>query len=168
MSRFLNVANNKLTSLPSTIACTNYNTVDLSGNPFIDTPAAAPQVAGQQQLPAAAAAAANPVHDVAVSVPCLWECAGRVVAAKRLPYSARTLPMCLIELLEESPLCACGVLCFSAAVQPRAQHLNLRTEHVIYGNNGGDNGGTVSTAAAIRCDAVFCSRRCVAKYARRR
>ncbi|XP_053957759.1 leucine-rich repeat protein 1 [Anastrepha ludens] len=54
------------------------------------------------------------------SSPSLWLLAARAVCQYKLPYSAATLPWLLTDILAESPLCACGKVCFDTIVFERA------------------------------------------------
>ncbi|XP_011200504.2 leucine-rich repeat protein 1 [Bactrocera dorsalis] len=122
--RNLNIASNLLTSLPSDFNQMRIVVLDLWGNKF-----------GMKMEHNISEAGTNKLN----SAP-LWLLAARAVCQNKLPYSAGTIPWMLIDILAESPLCACGKLCFDTTIYERAVMAtldNVKTlvssrEHLIY------------------------------------
>ncbi|XP_004524792.1 leucine-rich repeat protein 1 [Ceratitis capitata] len=121
--RNLYLASNLLTSLPSDFNTMRIVVLDVWGNKFgMKTE----HIVNLE----------NSVH----STPPLWLLAARAVCAYKLSYSASTIPWLLLDILAESPLCACGKLCYDTIIYERAVMAtldNIKTlvssrEHLIY------------------------------------
>lgn len=141
--RVLHVSNNRIESLPHTIIYNRLTTIDITDNPLT---APLPH-------PAAYCGAIKRI------VPALWEIAGRVVFAKRIHYNPQTLPRFLMDLLDETPLCPCGQICFSGEVYRRSRTLRLRAEYIVREN--------ARSSSLLLADSVFCRAKCFVKYADR-
>lgn len=121
--RNLYIASNLLTSLPSDFNQMRIVVLDVWGNKF------------GMKMEHTIGRATNKLN----SSP-LWLLSARTVCQNKLPYSAGTLPLLLIDILAESPLCACGKLCFDTTIYERAVMAtldNVKTlissrEHLIY------------------------------------
>lgn len=72
----------------------------------------------------------------------------------RLVYSANILPMFLIDMLDETPLCPCGRLCLTSQIYEKAVAISIRCQNFI--SNG--------SATGLIADSVFCSKRCYSKF----
>lgn len=103
--RFLNLSSNQLESLPSIFNEARLELLDLWGNAF--QPAIMHRLDVQQLQ-----TLQNPT--------CLCLQAARVVHQHKIPYSPMSLPWILIDILSESPICACGKLCFYESILERA------------------------------------------------
>ncbi|KAH8419436.1 hypothetical protein KR222_011765 [Zaprionus bogoriensis] len=128
--RTLHVSSNKLESLPSAFEDLHIDLLDVWGNCFkgFNIEAAQTQV---HRTPAAY----TPTP--------LWLQAARVVSQHKLPYSTRTLPAVLVQLISEAPKCPCGKLCYALeaqdllkrVTQPKftnIKNLTYSREHEIY------------------------------------
>lgn len=138
--RVLHISNNKIESLPHTLSYNMLTTIDVTGNCF------------ETALPLPPASF-PPIKRV---VPDLWEMAGRAVYAHKIKYTPKTLPRFLMDLIEETPLCPCGLICFSGNVYRKCRTLQLRSEYIIRDR---------SLPAVLLADSVFCSPKCFYKYA---
>lgn len=140
--RVLHISNNKLESLPHTLTYNNLTTIDLTENPFFHSlPLPAPSVPAIKRI-----------------VPSLCEMAGRVVFKNKIPYDSQTLPRFLMDLLEETPLCPCGSICFTGEVYRNCRTMRLRAEYIVRDN---------SLTSVLLADSVFCKASCFLKYADR-
>ncbi|XP_067625898.1 leucine-rich repeat protein 1 [Eurosta solidaginis] len=121
--RNLYIASNLLSSLPSDFNLMRILVLDVWGNEFgmkMDH-----RISGEHN-----------VH----SAPPLWLSAARTVCQNKVPYSAATVPWLLLDILAESPLCACRKICFDTPIIERAVMAtldNIKTlisnrEHLIY------------------------------------
>ncbi|XP_017479968.1 PREDICTED: leucine-rich repeat protein 1 [Rhagoletis zephyria] len=121
--RNLYIASNLLTSLPSDFNHMRIVVLDVWGNKF--------GMKVEHHL-----SEENNKH----STPSLWLLSARAVCQYKLPYSAATIPWLLTDILAESPLCACGKVCFDNVIFERAVMAtldNIKTlvssrEHLIY------------------------------------
>lgn len=135
--RFLNLASNQLGSLPESMTRMKLDELDLSENRLDHTVSTVPDLRTPTQVG---------------HVPALWELAARVVVARKVFYSVGTIPFLLVELLHRTPICGCGLLCFTAKIHERAKVIRLNCQHLILNSN-----------QHLYADAVFCSQRCSAK-----
>lgn len=140
--RVLHLSNNKVESLPHTLTYNNLTTIDITENPF----------STQLPLPAPTLPAIKRI------VPALWEIAGRVVFKDKIHYSPQTLPRFLMDLLEETPLCPCGLICFTGEIYRNCKTLQLRSEYIVRDK---------SLTSVLLADSVFCKTACFYKYADR-
>jgi LRR-repeat protein 1 len=134
--RYLHIENNSLESLPQIISTMYLDTTDISNNLFTDEPN------GEQRQ----------VWNNTSAVTTLWELAGRVIIKQGIPYSAQRIPSIMVDVLDSSPLCKCGVFCFNAPIYEKADTVTLRSKCII------SNGRT-----SFRADCVFCSAKCYSK-----
>lgn len=140
--RVLHISNNKLESLPHTLIYNNLTTIDITENPFLPS----------MPLP-------DPSDPSVIRItPALWEIAARKVVQKRIPYNPRILPRFLMDLLEETPLCPCGLICFTGEIYRKCRTMRLRAEYIVRDN---------SFTSVLLADSVFCTSACFQKYADR-
>ncbi|XP_059611206.1 leucine-rich repeat protein 1 [Phlebotomus argentipes] len=88
----------------------------------------------------------------------LLEISARAVRRFNVPYAHpsshpniqwNTVPWIVANLLDYTPLCTCGNLCFSAKIYEKCSAIQLRYKCI-----------TSNAAGVILADGVFCSRRC--------
>lgn len=129
--RILDLSNNKLGSLPSPIAKLRLDEINICNNPSsqvsADTVGITPTV--ERKL-------SN-----------LWELAGRVIVSNRLPYSYSSIPRIMADFLDFTPLCECGLLCFSSKIYEKYHEINFIAKSVQFERNQN-----------IFADRVFCEK----------
>ncbi|XP_055542857.1 leucine-rich repeat protein 1 [Wyeomyia smithii] len=135
--RFLNLAKNQLTAVPEFMSRMKLDQVDLSENKL------APDLLTVPDLR---------IANVVGQVPALWEMAARVVVARKVPYTVGMIPFLLVDIMNRTPICGCGTLCFTAKVYERAKVIRLNCQHLILNSNH-----------VLYADSVFCSQRCSAR-----
>ncbi|XP_055607698.1 leucine-rich repeat protein 1 [Uranotaenia lowii] len=133
--RFMNLSGNQLGSIPESMVRMKLDQVDLSENQLAQNQVTVPDLRLQQS-------------DIR-QTPALWELAARVVVARKIHYSIGMIPFLLVELMHRTPICACGLLCFTSRIHERAKVIRLNCQHTIINSNH-----------AIYADSVFCSQRC--------
>lgn len=126
--RNLNISSNKLESVPSAVGAMKLEVLDLSGNAFLEE--------------------LNKVNATVNGAPTLLNLAARVVTKKRLFYARDAIPWILVDLLEQSPCCDCGSICFGAPIFRAAKHLELSNAKCVI----------LDRQKQIPCDQVYCSR----------
>lgn len=126
--RILDLSNNQLGSLPSPIAKLRLDEINICNNPSSsDTVRSIPIV--ERKL-------SN-----------LWELAGRVIVSNRLPYSYSSIPRIMADFLDFTPLCECGLLCFSSKIYEKYHEINFIAKSVQFERNQN-----------IFADRVFCEK----------
>lgn len=73
----------------------------------------------------------------------------------RLKYSERTVPLDVIDVLEESPFCLCNRMTALTSVVRSHRPIHIRTVHLITSESG-----------SILGDSVFCDDFCKSTYLR--
>lgn len=81
----------------------------------------------------------------------LVDLAARVVMKKRLYYSRASMPWILVDILEESPCCDCGSICFDAPIFEKVRFMWFSKAQCI----------VLDRQRNIPGDHVFCSRKCI-------
>lgn len=71
----------------------------------------------------------------------------------RLPYTPATLPRSLIDLLDETPLCSCGTICFATPIIARWHEAKINSSSIV----------KTSQLTAF-ADGTLCSLKCVKRY----
>ncbi|KXJ68717.1 leucine-rich repeat protein 1 [Aedes albopictus] len=135
--RFLNLAGNRLGSVPESMARMKLDELDLSDNQLDQQGSTVPDLRTPTQIG---------------HVPALWELAARVVVSRKVFYSPGMIPFLLVELMHRTPICGCGLLCFTAKIHERAKVIRLNCQQLVLNSN-----------QLLYADAVFCSQRCSAK-----
>lgn len=135
--RYIHLSSNQLESLPSAFNDTRLELLDVWENNF--------QPHFEQRIP---------VHPLHTTEPApLWLQAARVVSSAKLPYSSTTLPWVLVDVLSESPKCACGKLCYAGAILERAAMATLdNVKELVF-----------SRDRLIYADIVLCGPSCVGR-----
>lgn len=127
--RYLNLANNKLSALPDVLSMVQLNTLN---------------VAGPQLFPMdlQRARCERPIELILRQPPSLWQLAAKAVISNKVPYSERSLPGDIIDLIEEAPFCSCGKLCMpqnmvplTGILAPKASQIEASGRIVLYRNS---------------------------------
>ncbi|KAG4068480.1 hypothetical protein HA402_004821 [Bradysia odoriphaga] len=137
--RELHINRNKLASLPDALRWIFFDVVDISDNPFQGI-----NVVSREEM----------VHRICVrqNINLTEICLRRVVEC-RLPYTAATLPRSLIDVLDETPLCSCGTICFATPIIERWREAPINSS------------STVKTSLVTAyADGTLCSLKCVKRY----
>ncbi|XP_058453288.1 leucine-rich repeat protein 1 [Malaya genurostris] len=132
--RFLNLANNQLGSVPESMVRMRLDQIDLSENKLTADSCTVPDL----RVPVTVG-----------HVPALWEIAARVVVVHKVHYTPGMIPFLLIEIMNRTPICGCGLLCFTSKVYERAKVVRLNCQHL-----------TMNSNHVLYADCVFCSQRC--------
>ncbi|XP_053695904.1 leucine-rich repeat protein 1 [Sabethes cyaneus] len=135
--RFLNLSKNQITAVPESMSRMKLDQVDLSENKLATDSLTVPDLR---------------IADVRGQVPALWEMAARVVVARKIYYTTGMIPFLLVEIMNRTPICGCGLLCFTSKVYERAKVIKLNCQHLILNSNH-----------VLYADSVFCSQRCSAR-----
>lgn len=135
--RILNLARNQLASIPESMTRMKLDQLDLSENKLSQESSTVPDLR---------------VPSTLGHMPALWEMAARVVVARKIHYAPGMIPFLLVEILNRTPICGCGLLCFTSRVYERAKVVRLNCQHLIMDSNH-----------VVYADAVFCSQRCSAR-----
>lgn len=94
-----------------------------------------------------------PKIDINVRTPLrLWKLAAHVVVRKRILYTPESLPKCLFYVLDRTPICTCGRICFSEVIIEKQYFLDLNALNLIK-----DDGNIL--ADAIMCEHCFVPKR---------
>ncbi|XP_055917427.1 leucine-rich repeat protein 1 [Eupeodes corollae] len=137
--RYLHLSTNKLESLPSSIDEVRLELLDVWENNF--------QPICEKTVEGRLATTNNPQP--------LWLSAAHVVSNSRFPFSPRTLPSILVDLISQSPKCFCGKLCYGEPVWERAIEATLdNIKQLVF-----------SRDRLIYADIVVCSALCASKKA---
>lgn len=153
--RFFHISSNKLESVPYTLLIKQLEVIDLSQNAF----------SPERVTPTFYKWPAK------INPSTLCEMAARIVTKHRYTkknskryklqsilisvnpfrifYSPQTLPRTLIDIIEESPICQCGALCFSTTIQSKFHGCSRPGKNIISDQN-----------AIFYTDCVFCSFTC--------
>ncbi|XP_066257225.1 leucine-rich repeat protein 1 [Euwallacea similis] len=133
--KIFSASNNLLTILPGSVKKLRLQSIDISNNNFA------------QNMPNGAGIYPKPLQ-----VRSLKECAGKKVLWARIPYPKGTLPITIIDYLDNAKYCVCGKACFNVFVR---QTHNLLLSSISE---------TVCTVANdeifVPIDCYFCSLRC--------
>uniref|UniRef100_A0A1Q3EVJ7 Putative leucine-rich repeat protein n=1 Tax=Culex tarsalis TaxID=7177 RepID=A0A1Q3EVJ7_CULTA len=135
--RFLNLARNQLASVPESMTRMRLDQLDLSENKLSQDAATVPDLR---------------VPVLPGQMPALWEMAARVVVARKIHYAPGDIPFLLVETMNRTPICGCGLLCFTSRVYERAKVVRLNCQHLVMDSNH-----------VVYADVVFCSQRCSTK-----
>ncbi|XP_055641310.1 leucine-rich repeat protein 1 [Toxorhynchites rutilus septentrionalis] len=135
--RLLNLSGNQIASVPESMVRMRLEQIDLSENNLSQN--------------------ASTVQDLRMSsninqVASLCELAARVVVARKIPYSPATIPFVLVEMMHRTPICGCGLLCFTTKIYERVKVVRLNCQQLIMNSNH-----------MLYADCVFCSQRCSAR-----
>lgn len=129
--RYLSVAQNQLRTLPLSVRNLKLDSVDVSGNPFMDS-----------------------WYDIVkLGMPSLQECAGRVIRNSRKHYNQHLIGRHLCDFLDSAKFCLnCDSSCFECIVY-HLLGINLHTiAHTVVSTHG-DN-------SMVPVESCFCSRLC--------
>ncbi|KAL1374777.1 hypothetical protein pipiens_001634 [Culex pipiens pipiens] len=132
--RFLNLARNQLASVPESMTRMKLEQLDLSENKLSQDASTVPDLR---------------ILALPGQMPALWEMAARVVVARKIHYAPGIIPFLLVEIMNRTPICGCGLLCFTSRIYERAKVVRLNCQHLIMDSNH-----------VVYADAVFCSQRC--------
>ncbi|XP_063708722.1 leucine-rich repeat protein 1 [Culicoides brevitarsis] len=134
--RHLDLSSNKLESLPQNLTFLKLDLLNVCDNAF----PYANLVTEAVELP--------------TKIPSMFEVAARKVISQCIPYSPKTIPLIICEILEASPLCHCGKLC----VDPKIYYKHGRLNNLRCASVAKDH------QIMLLGDFVFCSRKCASKY----
>lgn len=126
--KMLDLSNNQLGSLPSPIAKLRLEEIDIGYNPTSSN-------------------IVRSIPTVERKLPNLWELAGRVIISNRLPYSYSTIPRIMADFLDFTPLCDCGLLCFSSKIYEKYHEIDFISNSIRFERN-----------QRIFADRVFCEK----------
>lgn len=132
--RLLNLSNNQINSVPESMVRMKLEQVDLSENNLSQNSSTVQDL----RLPANLG-----------QVAALYELAARVVVSRKIPYSPGMIPFLLVEMMHRTPICGCGLLCFTSKIYERVKVVRLNCKHLIMNSNH-----------MLYADCVFCSQRC--------
>ncbi|KAJ8934464.1 hypothetical protein NQ314_013339 [Rhamnusium bicolor] len=133
--RIFSASNNSLVVLPGSIKKLKLQSIDISNNNF------------EQCIPNGAAIFSKPLP-----VSMLKEYAARKVLSARLLYPPGSLPLTLIDYLDNAKFCVCGKACFE---------LYLRSSHnLLLGNIAESVSSSAGDMMYVPIDCYFCSLRC--------
>ncbi|KAJ8971497.1 hypothetical protein NQ317_013136 [Molorchus minor] len=133
--KIFSAANNALVILPGSIKKLRLYSIDLSNNNF------------EQCVPNGVAVFPKPLP-----VCSLKEYASRKVLGARLPYPAGTLPLTLIDYLDNAMYCVCGKACFSVFLR--------NSQNLLLGTIADSVSSSVGDLVYVPIDCYFCSLRC--------
>ncbi|XP_055695205.1 leucine-rich repeat protein 1 [Lutzomyia longipalpis] len=135
------IEGNELESLPFTLETLTFEHINISNNNF-------PHHTDEMQR-----------HDfVFRPTICLFELAARAVVRFKIPFAHpkahptlqwHTIPWIVADLLNETPICSCGKLCFNAKIYEKCSLIQLRYKCIIS-----------NADRKIMGDGVFCSKGC--------
>lgn len=140
--RYLNLANNQLSALPDVFANISLNTLNVSGAQLF--PVDLQRVRCER-----------PIQLILRQPASLWQLAARLVISNKVPYSERTLPSDIIDLLEEAPFCSCRKLCMpqnkvplTGVLAARAVQIEATGRTILYRN---------SVYCSDYCKSMYCT-----------